>query len=103
MMINEWLRRKVGSFGFTWGRFTEQQQSFYSCNAMLSLSGFYYGTESIKKIYSAPGRLFVTEPNIIKTPTIKKSQTRRESNLQHIMKGTEDAQCEIIDVKISAS
>ena len=103
IMINEWLRRKVGSFGLTWGRFTEQQQSFYSCNAMLSLSGFYYGTESMKKIYSAPKRLFVTESKKIKTPTIKKSQTRRESNLHHIMKETEDSQCEIIDVKISAS
>lgn len=103
MVINEWLRRKVGSFGFIWGKFTEHQKPFYSCNAFLSLSGFYYGSQSIKKIYSVPGRLFVTPPNKVKTSRIKKSETRRETNLKHVLRESDDSQCEIIDVKISAS
>lgn len=103
--VNEWLRRKVGSFGFVWGGFKPEPPFYSSCSAALSLSGFYYGEESLRKLSSVPGKIFSSSnKSRPKSSTrIKRTDKKREKNLQDIMTDSEDSECEIIDVKVSAS
>lgn len=101
----EWLRQKVGSCGVVWGGFTPDPP-FYTCNAALTLSGFYYtGGESLKKLYSVPARIFVanSKPKQKIVSRIKRSDKKREKKLQDIMTESDDSECEIIDIKISAT
>lgn len=58
MTVSDWLRQKVGSLGIVWGGFNDEPP-LYTCNAALSLSGFYYGGESLKSLSSLPKKLFM--------------------------------------------
>ncbi len=108
--VKEWLRQKIGSFGLTWGGFAPERP-FYFCSTTLSLSGFYYGGQSLKKLYTAPQRLFSSADSPItkqKTSspsrmTSKVDRNKREKHFQEIIQDSDDLECEIIDVKVSAS
>mmetsp|Transcript_25105 Transcript_25105/g.37555 ORF Transcript_25105/g.37555 Transcript_25105/m.37555 type:complete len:522 (-) Transcript_25105:938-2503(-) len=131
--VKEWLRQKVGSLGVTWGGFFTSEPPFYSCSATLSLSGFYYGGQSLKKLYeyaaagastctAVPQKIFSSAVGGIVTPvsksksrsmttgtatatttTTKVDRNKREKHLKDILQESDDLECEIIDVKVKAS
>lgn len=104
--LKKWLRQKVGSFGLIWGGFASEPP-FYFCSTTLSLSGFYYGGQSLKKLYTIPQKLlFSTDPVTNKkssTRMTKVDKSKREKHFQDIIEESDDLECEIIDMKVSAS
>jgi hypothetical protein len=76
MTVSDWLRQKVGSLGIVWGGFNDEPP-LYTCNAALSLSGFYYGGESLKSLSSLPKKLFM--PQSPRNPSIIVKTKENES------------------------
>jgi len=109
-IVEEWLRQKVGSFGLTWGGFTPNPP-FYSCSLLFTLSGFYHGGKTLKKLCSVPGLLLAVMEN---------SKPKDEFHMTHLRKTTpteelinqyndivaeseESDKCESIDIKVGAT
>ena len=103
LTLKEWMRQKVGSLGLIWGGFTPDVP-FYSCNLALSMSGFYYGGDSLKKMYTVPRKLFLSKDMSSEgIDKVRRSEKKREKKFQDILNVNDESDCEIIDVKVSAS
>ena len=105
ILSNTWLKEKIGSLGFIWGGFNDEPP-FYFCNAAMSLSGFYYGEESLRKLYhySRRQRLFTSTVNQKSAnKSTRKSNGDRELDLESNSHLRSEEIMEVMDVKISAT
>jgi hypothetical protein len=125
---SEWLRQKFASLGLTWGGFFVPNHPFANCSAIMTLSGFYYGTDVLRRLcmQSVSGSSSIMETDIgasrtsrtntilpdleRSTKSLDKSKAKLESRLRYDGIGELDetdlssveSEMELIDVKVSA-
>jgi len=125
---SEWLRQTFASLGLTWGGFFVPSHPFANCSAIMTLSGFYYGTDVLRRLCmkSVSGSPSIMETNTVtsctsrtntilpelerSTKSLDKSKAKLESRLRYDGIGELDetdlssveSEMELMDVKISA-
>ena len=73
---SEWLRQKFANLGLTWGGFFVPNHPFANCSAIMTLSGFYYGTDVLRILCmkSVSG-----SPSIMEADTVTSCTSRTRS------------------------
>ncbi len=105
-ILKDWLHQKVGKLGVVWGQQMVPSPVF-SCNTVLSLSGFYFQGKPLKTLYSIPNKTLAMMNKITRTEVEGKKTKlvlkEREKHLQHIIESDSEDETEIVEVKVSAT
>jgi len=90
----EWIRSKTGSMGIQGSAFHAPEPPYYSCNTVLSFSGFYYGGKTLRKLCTKP---------IVALGAVVATKARRRRERRELMNGGGDDRTNTIPREILSS